>query len=324
MPDARDKPQRLNEVSIELTSKCNLSCDMCSVWKGQRDGIPRAQIARILREAHRLGARRFTPSGAEIFMRKDTVGILEDAGQVGFDQISVVTNGMLVRRHIKRLAAIPGLVLHISIDGPEPVHDALRGKDSYKSALDGLFAALEAGIPTTIKGVLMRQTLDTAGHLVDLAKESGISRISFQPFQPEIAGPNRDHGRWTFPARERPRVEAALSHLLDHARLAGIEVYTEALFPDIPPYLFDALRPIPAGGCFLPARFLLIDGNGNCFPCFFMRGQTMGNVMHGVSLGDIWHGPVQRAMQTRGITRTCPGCLAGCSDVDSFNMARTT
>ncbi len=320
----RDKPQRLHEVSIELTSKCNLTCGMCSVWKGKRDGIPRARIAAILQEARLLGARRFTPSGAEVFMRKDTVLILEDAARLGFDHISVVTNGMLIRRHIMRLKSIPGLALQISIDGPEEVHDALRGLGSYQSALDGLAAAMDAGIPTTIKGVLMQPTLDTADHLVDLAKENGISRISYQPFQQEIAGPGEDHGKWTFKAKDREHVTAVLSGLLDQARLAGIEIYTEALFPDIPPYLFDDLRPIPETGCFLPARFLLIDGSGNCYPCFFMRQQSMGNVMQGVSLSDIWHGPVQRSMQTKGITRSCPGCLAGCSDVDSFNLAHAS
>ncbi len=321
MADKRDRARRLEELSIELTSKCNLTCGMCSVWKGMRDGIPRNLVFALLAEARRLGADRFTPSGAEVFMRKDTLLILEEAARLGFRSISVVTNGMLVRRHIKRLQAVPGLSLHFSIDGPETVHDALRGPGSYRSALDGLVASVEAGIPTSVKAVLMRPTLRTVTHLVDLAVAHGLPRISVQPFQPEIAGPEEDHNPWQFAPGARAEVVAALSELLDTARLAGVEIFTEALFQHIPPYLFESIRPIPEDGCFLPTRFLLIDGRGYTWPCFFMRQQSMGNVTRGVRLSDIWHGPVQRSMQTIGIERTCPGCLAGCSDVESFDLA---
>ncbi|MEO0918130.1 MAG: radical SAM protein, partial [Pseudomonadota bacterium] len=109
MVDRRDTARALEELSIELTSKCNLTCDMCSVWKGMRDGIPRSRILDLLAEARWLGARRFTPSGAEVFMRKDTVLILEEAKRLGFEAISVVTNGMLLKQHIKRLRKISGL-----------------------------------------------------------------------------------------------------------------------------------------------------------------------------------------------------------------------
>ncbi|MEO0918510.1 MAG: radical SAM protein, partial [Pseudomonadota bacterium] len=207
--------------------------------------------------------------------------------------------------------------------GPEEVHDALRGQGSYRSALDGLAASTKAGIPTSVKAVIMRPTLATLSHLIDLAVEYGLPRISVQPFQPEIAGPDEDHSPWQFERDQRDQVTFALSAFLDQARRAGVEVFTQSLFPHIPPYLFDNTRPIPKGGCFLPSRFLLVDGRGETYPCFFMRGTSMGNVMQGVRLRDIWHGPVQRKMQTIGIERTCPGCLAGCSDVESFDRHDT-
>ncbi|MEM9755457.1 MAG: radical SAM protein [Pseudomonadota bacterium] len=305
-------------MSVELTSKCNLRCEMCSVWKGMRDGVPFERIVGLLHEARGLGAEVFTPSGAEVFMRKDTPAILEAAAACGFAKISVVTNGMLIARQIDRLADIPGLALHISLDGPEDVHDALRGPGSYQSAIAGLEAAQGAGIEVSVKAVLMRQTLATAGHLVGLARRYGLPRISFQPYQPEIGGPEADHDHWGFDAAARSEVDAALARLRDLARQAGVAIHTEGLFPHIVPYLFDGHRPVPPGGCALPARFLLVDGRGEVYPCFFMRRQSMGNVMRGVRLTDIWHGPVQTKMQHAGAKGACPGCLAGCSDVPGF------
>ena len=320
MTCARPIRHRLVEISIELTSKCNLSCAMCSVWKGRRDGIPGDRVRALLAEARRLGADTFTPSGAEIFMRRDTVDLLAEAGRLGFRKIPVVTNGMLVPRHIDALAAIPGLEIHVSIDGPEPVHDSLRGAGSFAAAMAGVDAAVAAGRPVSLKCVLMRPTLPTAAALVGIAKAHGVGTLSFQPFQPEIAGAGEDHGPWVFPAEARAEVAEAVRALLDAARLAGIAVSTEEIFRHLVPYLFDGRRPVPPGGCFLPSRFVLIDGRGETYPCFFMRGQSMGNVMRGVGLRDIWAGPVQTEMARRGREGRCPGCLASCSDVPAFGQ----
>ena len=313
-------PRALREISIELTSKCNLKCEMCSVWKGMKDGIPGALVLSLLEEARNLGARVFTPSGAEVFMRKDTVSLLQAAARLGYEEISVVNNGMLLGHHIDALRDIPGLTLHVSIDGPEDVHDDLRGPGSYAKALEGARLASEAGIPVSLKGVLMAPTLATAGHLLDLAHDHGFFRVSYQPFQPEIAGQDEDHARWVFPKDARDDVARALDQLLANARIRGVEIYTEQLFPHIVPYAFDGERPIPPGGCALPSNFVLIDGRGETFPCFFMRGQSMGNVNKGVRLRDIWHGPIQTRMHLLGLLGKCPGCLAGCSDVDGFSI----
>ncbi|TCO72047.1 radical SAM protein [Rhodovulum euryhalinum] len=320
-PAPRLRPVPLHEIAIELTGKCNLTCEMCSVWKGGRDGPGQDRIRELLAEARALGAQVFTATGAEPFMRKDTVPILAEAARLGYGRISVVTNGTLIARHAERLAAIPGLSLGISIDGPEAVHDALRGAGMYREALAGLHAVRARGVPVTLKGVLMRPTLSTADHLIDLAVDLGLASVSYQPFQPEIAWDQPDHSRWLFGPEDRQAVSATLAALLDKARQAGVRIATEAVFPAILPYLFDGVRPVPPGGCALPARFVLIDGRGETYPCFFMRGQSMGNVMQGVRLRDIWHGPVQRRMQARGRAGDCPGCLAGCSDLASYDAA---
>ncbi len=317
-PASEEADLRLLEISIELTKKCNLTCVMCSVWKGALDGIPGELVRDILRDARRLGATAFSPSGAESFMRKDFLDILETAQDLGFERIEVVTNGILVPAHADRLARLAGLTLHVSIDGPPDIHDRLRGAGSYERAMRGVHAALERGIRTELSGVLMAPTLGTAGHIIDLAAELGLGRVSFQPFQPEIAGSGGDHSDWTFPPEQRQHVAEDLEALLRIAESAGVEIFTKSVFPHIVPYLFDGLRPIPAGGCFLPSRFLLIDSKGDSYPCFFMRGQSMGNVQEGVSLREIWDGHARRSLANAAQRRNCPGCLAACSDIATF------
>ena len=309
----------LSEIAIELTSKCNLTCGMCSVWKGRRDGIEAALVLELLADARALGARSFVPCGAEIFMRKDTVSLLKAADDLGFERQEIVTNGILLPLRADSLAGIPSVRLHVSIDGPASVHDAFRGAGSYAKALEGVRAAQAKNIAVELSAVLMLPTLETADHIVDLASDLGIGRVSFQPFQPEIAGLGLDHGEWTFPAADRGRVEARLQQLLDHAAQKDIKIFTASTFEHIVPYLFDGLRPIPKGGCYMPSRFVLIDGRGESYPCFFMRGKSMGNVTQGVRLGDIWGGHGRRKLQDLALSRKCPGCLAACSDIATFD-----
>lgn len=307
----------LSELAIELTTTCNLSCSMCSVWEGRTKGPDTALTRDLLTAARALGATSFVPCGAECFTRADFVGLLEHAQELGYTSLEVVTNGLLVGPHLQRLERLPALGLHISLDGPAQVHDALRGEGVYERAVDLARQAVARGIRTGFSGVLMKPTLATAHHLVDLAVELGMTEVSYQPFQPEIDG-WRDSDPWSFVPEERPAVEQALSELRAYAAQQGVQIYTEDLLDYVPDYVFEGKRPIPPGGCFMPSRFLLVDVHGDVYPCFFMRDDVMGNLIRGDTLGDIWHGHVHLALQALAISERCPGCLAACSDVATY------
>jgi hypothetical protein len=44
----------------------------------------------------------------------------------------------------------------------------------------------------------------------------------------------------------------------------------------------------------------------------------MGNVNAGARITDLWHSLHHKQLQTLALTERCPGCLAACSDVESF------
>lgn len=308
----------LDEISIELTQRCNLSCAMCAVWEGRRDGLPGTRVADLLAEAHGLGARSFVPSGAETLMRKDALDLLEEAAGLGLQRIELVTNGALVPRFAARLARIAGLHLNISIDGPKSVHDALRGAGSYDDAIGGLDSALRHGVSVSLSAVLMRPTAATLSHILDLARDRNLSSVSLQPFQPEIAGSGRDHSAFVFAAEDRQSVTKSLADFARQARCANISIHTGSAFSTFVPYLFDGVRPVPPGGCQMPARFILIDMRGETYPCFFLRGRSMGNVARGLSLTEIWRSADRLRLQLLGLSGRCGGCLAACSDIASY------
>ncbi|MBN2496222.1 MAG: radical SAM protein [Deltaproteobacteria bacterium] len=309
----------LQEIAIELTVHCNLRCAMCSVWQGRKHGASGELARDLLAQARALGASSFVPCGGECFMREDFTELLQHADRLGFERSEVVTNGLLVEAQLEKLAELRSVHLHVSLDGPPEVHDALRGQGVYARALSAVEAAVRLGVPTGLSGVLMRPTLDTVEHLVDLHAELGLRELSLQPYQPEIDGQDRDPSRWLFEPAQRARVMDRLAEIRAYARERGVKIYTESVLDHVPAYLFDGLRPIPPGGCFMPSRFVLIDIDGDVYPCFFMREDVMGNVVRGDRLEAIWHDEMHTALQMLALSSRCPGCLAACSDIATFD-----
>src|SRR5579872_6899119 len=102
----------LDKFAIQLTVYCNLKCKMCSVWEVRKHGVPLELAKQLLRDAYALGAREFVPTGAESFMRKDFVDIVEYAHALGFWNQSIVTNGTMIdAEDFDRLARCPSVKL---------------------------------------------------------------------------------------------------------------------------------------------------------------------------------------------------------------------
>ncbi len=322
LPTHRALEYALDEIAIELTVYCNLKCEMCSVWELREHGIPKELAFEVLADARALGATKFTPCGAESFMRKDFLDIAEHAHALGFERQDIVTNGtMITEEHLDRLEAMPSVALHISIDGPRAIHDQLRGEGNYDKSVATARECVRRGIELGLSGVILKESLDHLEPLVTLAHELGVREVSFQPFQTEISGPEKDIPRFSLLRSPRAKIVERLERLAEHADRLGVEIFTESLFGVIPDYLAYGKRPIPPGGCFLPSKFLLIDFRGDVYPCFFMRtdADRMGNVNQGAKLRELWHSVHHAQLQTLALTERCPGCLAACSDVETYD-----
>ena len=313
----------LDELAIELTVYCNLKCEMCSVWELKQHGVPLELALSLLEKGRALGATHFTPCGAESFMRKDFLDIVEHAHALGYTRQDVVTNGtMITEAHLDRLEACPSVALHISIDGPRDIHDSLRGEGNYDKSVATARECKRRGIEIGLSGVILKESLDHLQPLVTLAAELGVPEVSFQPFQTEISGPDKDIPRFSLLRTPKKRIIESLERLAAHADAVGVQIFTESLFGVIPDYLAFGKRPIPPGGCYLPSKFLLVDFRGDVYPCFFMRtdDDRMGNVYQD-DITEIWHSTHHEQLQTLALTERCPGCLAACSDVETFDTS---
>ncbi|MDZ7640507.1 MAG: SPASM domain-containing protein [Desulfurivibrio sp.] len=147
--------RRLLHLTIFLTRRCNQRCAFCfylaadtPVTQGHKDG----ELS--LTELERLAAT--TPpllwlafSGGEIFLRRDLVDIVE----VFYRQtrpaiILLPSNGLATADIVSTSAEIirrcprSTVVVKLSLDGPPPVHDALRGVPGSHQAVLATAAGL--------------------------------------------------------------------------------------------------------------------------------------------------------------------------------------
>jgi MoaA/NifB/PqqE/SkfB family radical SAM enzyme len=311
-------------ISIELSTYCNLACRMCSVWKRRKHGAKYEKVISLLDEARTLGATCFGPCGAEPFIREDLIDIMAYAESIGYQEINVVSNGLLLndRQRMDKLEKLRNLILTISIDGPRDVHDELRGKGVYKEAVEVLRELRRRGITCGVSSVIMRQTLDRLNEIVDLAAEMGICTISMQPYSREFAGADNDHSVFEFRVGEEEMIMKKLENLMRYAKSKRVSIYTANMMEWVPRVLTRRARPIPPDGCFVPSKRLVVDVSGETSPCFMLKdalpARSMGNVNQ-MSLDGIWHNAIHRELTLLGLHRKCVGCLAACSDVESYN-----
>jgi len=319
---AFDRPP--GDIAIELSTHCNLACKMCNVWKRREEELGHDKILSLMEEARALGATRFSACGTEPFTREDTPEILAHAERIGFQEICVISNGVLLNKgqRLESLEKLRKLNIVISLDGPVEVHDDLRGKGVYGKAVETLRELRRREITCSISSVIMRQTIDRLAEIIDLAADLGIQVISMQPYERETAGLDNNHCQFEFRPEEEAAVDKKLRRLMTYAGQKKVRVYTASMMKFVPAYLARGIRRIPPMGCFVPSRLMIVDSAGECSPCFQMRNsmkhKSMGNVRE-KTLEEIWHNDIHRELTTQALNRKCPGCLAGCSDVESFN-----
>src|SRR5262245_48329760 len=117
---------RYERIDIGLSEVCNLSCNMCRRPQ-EREFMSAHRVERLLSEARAIGVRTISFSGGEPFVHPDFRAFLQAALNHGF-AVELVTNGTLVRASdmptVEQLKCIT-----VSIDGPEELHDVIRGKE---------------------------------------------------------------------------------------------------------------------------------------------------------------------------------------------------
>jgi MoaA/NifB/PqqE/SkfB family radical SAM enzyme len=243
-------------VVVNVTERCNLHCAHCFVYRDSNPGSASGRRTRgepgddemletlaMLRDRH--GIRTALWMGGEPLLR----GALLRRGARLFERNTVTTNGTL---------ALPDLganVLYVvSLDGPEDVNDALRGRGTYKRVmrnLSRLRSDLESRVQ--VQCTVTRRNQDRLEELVRALRETRVGWMTFSFYVPRTD----DHGPDTW-ADNDDRAAAVHEVMRLRAAYPGfVRNSRRSLELMLPPHAERVTAACPARTSVLP---LYLDG----------------------------------------------------------------
>jgi MoaA/NifB/PqqE/SkfB family radical SAM enzyme len=279
-------------VRWNCTNKCSARCSYCNTYKTVTKELTTSESLRMLRDLHGMGMRRLCFSGGEPLMRHDIEELVHSSALLGVS-LEMNSNGLLINRHLDVLRQMQWV--KVSLDGPEEIHDTIRGVRMFSSIMSNLAEARRAGVRFSLTTTLVREntTIPAVDALVEIAR----SFDTFVAFQPVVT-----HTKWTTVDIDRvgpepEAMQAVVGHLIEVKRrhpstlrnsLAGLRHISS--WPEIPPMRCTSGRV-----------FVIVESNGDLYACertTYPDGTVFPNVRQGVA----------RAFENIVLPQNCAGC----------------
>ena len=125
----KSKPR---QMTVVLTTKCNLKCEMCKVWRGQWD-LPDILCNFLFSNMKYL--ERIIWEGGEVFLYKNFFKLFNLAGKFGVEQ-DLLSNGLLLKEEIIKSMTKYKVNLKLSIDAvTKEKYELLRYGGNFEQLL---------------------------------------------------------------------------------------------------------------------------------------------------------------------------------------------
>lgn len=181
-----------------INERCNLRCAHC--YQEEYNTTPELTLSHLRQTADQIflalkkwGKRgRIALTGGEPFLKKELFPLIEYLEQEdSVWRIGILTNGILINQKIiDRLLTLNKLYyIQISLDGAsEKTNDFIRGKGTFKKALDSFRLLHDNGISTRLMYTVHKKNFQDVPALIDLALKENIKTLTIERFVPEGKG----------------------------------------------------------------------------------------------------------------------------------------
>ena len=335
-PRDRDEllcPDAPLSLQVEITSHCNLRCQMCPLTTGTSSSALRpghiseivwAELMPLARQVNHV----FIAGFGEPLTNPRCLDLLQQLNDEGI-RTTLTTNGLSLNPATAvRLAGLPFLVhINVSIDSPDPTtYRQIRGGNVERAfrGLRNLVAAMPDTSRITVSSVAMRENVEELADFPPILSELGIMTFIVQ-------------GLNNYTAYSESQSLVGADHLSDHlSRLrSACEEWGTTLVLTTPErtlaeeYQRDAVLAqfyevdnaealAETRQCMLPWEQPYIDKDGRVFPCCIAGASSqselgrLGRSGQG-TLREIWNGNAYRDFRralldpgtTPGVCRTC-------------------
>ena len=179
------------DLRISVTDRCNLRCSYCMpaedmAWLPREGILSYEEIERVARVLKGLGVTAVRLTGGEPLVRADLPALVRKLSSIGFEDVSLTTNGVGLPHLADALAAAGLQRVNVSCDSLDRDRFAsITRRDALDAVLEGMDAAETAGLaPVKVNVVLMRGVND--GEVLDFAAFARATRrpVRFIEYMP--------------------------------------------------------------------------------------------------------------------------------------------
>lgn len=317
---------QLKSAVWELTLACCFSCKYCGSGggKARENELTTDECLDVCFQLRKLGCRRVSLIGGEVFMRKDWLDIVEALKSYDI-AVNIITNGFLFTEELlNKLKKAKIESVSVSLDGLREVHDRYRQQGSYDRAVRAIRALAEAGIPVSVITTLNAENAAQLNDFYAFLRQTPIFAWQLQACSPMGNAANGGVD-FRFPVNDVIRFveENRLTAPFAMGIADNIGYFTESE---------GCLRgngDSCFAGCSAGLSAVGIDSVGNVRGCESLYDERFieGNLRER-SLEDIWYDPDSFAYNRKfrkemltGVCADCPHnarCAAGCRSYNYF------
>ncbi|MBW2040298.1 MAG: GTP 3',8-cyclase MoaA [Deltaproteobacteria bacterium] len=159
-----DYYREINYLRISITDRCNLRCRYCMPEEGvelieHKELLTYEEILKVVEIFARNGISKVRLSGGEPLVRKEVVDLIKGiAGTEGIRDLSLTTNGVLLKEYAMDLVKVGLRRINISLDTLRPDRFAyITRRDRFKEVWGGIEEALRCRLcPVKINIVVIK------------------------------------------------------------------------------------------------------------------------------------------------------------------------
>jgi radical SAM protein with 4Fe4S-binding SPASM domain len=311
---------KIENVTVNVTQRCNLRCAHCFLDGGTdvEESLDIGDLTRFLEQGRRYIAKNvnFAILGGEPLMAKDKTLAVAELAKMWGGEATVSTNGILIDHEFAKRAKDRDLLVQVSLEGSTPaVNDPVRGKGSFRRAVDGVRVLVECGTHSILSMVVQEGNFDDIEAFYDLSLDLGTDEVRFIPLN--MMGRARNTGLRTVPNVQLVRRLGRLMRDRPEAKDRMTRDYFTILMSVCS---LSNRRPY----CGTGLKTMLIDADGEVYPCpnhQFPEFQC-GNI-HDATFKEVWLGsPVLKRVRSiydlgsiNDECSNCPlrhWCMGGC------------
>jgi radical SAM protein with 4Fe4S-binding SPASM domain len=326
------------EVSLQLTYRCNLRCTHCYQWNEQgffRDFSPARQkteldidvVENVLRTTAPARSKLFLWGGEPLMHTKfgEVAELLEQYPRT----VNMCTNGLLN--------------LLVSLDGLGEDHEALRGKGTFKRTMENIRMMLDlkrAGEFTgelSLSCMVSHVTVGKMYEFMEWAEELGVNTVYFQfPWyiSPEVAAqmdevyeqsfswlkpdtgtkqPTWHSYTYQLPAEQLPVLRDSMARLASRAWRVRVRYQPQLEADEVEDFILGTSRPAQRRSkCLAVSNRMEVHADGNVSSCKFFPEFVVGN-LYDTEVTELWQSEsfrqVRSILSANGMMPVCSKCI---------------